>query len=172
VEASLAKGFGVPLAVLAGSLGLVSTFESRGACRVHCSAPSAAHLAAAAHALALNRHDGDQRRHRLALGIQRFRRRLHGAGLAVSGGFFPVQTPSLGPAAPSVHARLLAGGIRAVLHRPRQDRPARTSFLITATHQPWEIDRAVAALVQIAGTPNARNSMRLRDDGQAAELHA
>jgi len=172
VGASLAKGFGVPLAVVGGSLGLIEAFESHSACRVHCSPPSAAHLAAAAHALALNRREGDERRHRLALGVQRFRWRLHAAGLAVSGGFFPVQTPSLEPAAASVHARLHAGGIRAVLHRPSQDRPARASFLITATHRPWEIDRAAAALVQIAGTPNARNSMRLGNDGQAAELHA
>ncbi len=104
VVCSMAKGFGVPQAVLAGSRGLIEAFESRGACRVHCSPPSAAHLAAAAHALALNRREGDQRRHRLALGVQRFRRRLHAAGLAVSGGSSRCRRPPSGQRPrPSTH---------------------------------------------------------------------
>lgn len=129
VAASLAKGFGAPLAVLAGSRGLIETFESQSACRVHCSAPSAAHLAAAAHALALNRRQGDHLRRQLMLGVQRFRRRLRAAGLAANGGFFPVQTPFLGRAPAAIHAHLLADGIRTVLHQPREGFPAQVSFL-------------------------------------------
>jgi 8-amino-7-oxononanoate synthase len=55
VAASLAKGFGAPLAVLAGSHELIRAYEERSLCRVHCSPPSAAAVAAAAHALTLNR---------------------------------------------------------------------------------------------------------------------
>ena len=172
VVASLAKGFGVPLAVLAGSRGLIETFESRSDCRIHCSAPSAAHLSAAAHALSLNRTHGDRLRRRLGGCITRFRRHLRAAGLAVHGGLFPVQTPSLGMSAAAIHARLLANGIRTVLHQPKRGLPVRLSLIITAAHRPWEIDHAAEALVEIAGAPNARNATRWIQDGQAAELHA
>jgi len=39
---SLAKGFGAPLAVLAGSARVVARFEAEAATPVHCSPPSAA----------------------------------------------------------------------------------------------------------------------------------
>ena len=47
IGASLAKGFGVPLAVLTGSDGLLRRFEAHSQTRVHASPPSAAVLAAA-----------------------------------------------------------------------------------------------------------------------------
>src|SRR4030095_732297 len=59
VVASLAKRFGVPLAVLAGSEAAVSRFEATSETRVHCSPPSVAALHAAAHALAVHRRDGE-----------------------------------------------------------------------------------------------------------------
>lgn len=171
VACSLAKGFGVPLAVLAGSRTLIEEFEASSASRMHCSAPSAAHIAAAAHALALNRSHGTQLRHRLALGVQRFRRRLRERGLSVKGGFFPVQTPSLGAGAGAIHAALLGDGIQAVLHQAKLNGPGRLSFLITAAHQPWEIDRAANSLVEMANRRNTEKRRRLANHGQTAHLY-
>lgn len=170
VVASLAKGFGVPLAVLGGSRGLIERFESRSDCRVHCSAPSAAHIAAATRALAMNCRHGDRLRRGLRGCITRFRRCLRLAGLSVDGGLFPVQTPFLGRAAAAVHARLLANGIRTVLHRSKRGFPVRLSFLIAASHRPWEIDRAAEALIEIARTSDSRIATRWIRNGHAAEL--
>ena len=45
VGASLAKAFGAPLAMLAGSAAVVGEFERQSATRVHCSPPSVAAVA-------------------------------------------------------------------------------------------------------------------------------
>jgi len=55
VVSSLAKAFGVPVAVIAGSGSLTGRYERRSETRVHCSPPSFAHLRAAEHALEVNR---------------------------------------------------------------------------------------------------------------------
>jgi 8-amino-7-oxononanoate synthase len=171
VVASLAKGFGVPLAVLAGSRRLIEDFETRSDCRVHCSAPSAAHLAAAAHALIVNRDQGALLRNRLLRGIQRFRCKLRQAGLFVHGGFSPVQTPSLGGKAAAVHTRLLAGGVQSVLHQDRPGFPAQLSFLLSAAHPPWAIDYAAESLARIVNTKQSRTiSARRKNHEQAVEI--
>jgi hypothetical protein len=46
------------------------------------------------------------------------------------------------------------------LHRPHRDRPAALSLLITATHQPWEIDRAGAALAALVPAQSAPRRTR------------
>src|SRR5690348_1119290 len=51
---SLAKGFGAPLAVMAGSDPMIAAFERSSATREHCSPPSLAAIAAAERALAIN----------------------------------------------------------------------------------------------------------------------
>lgn len=153
VVASLAKGFGAPLAVLAGSNELLAAYEERSLCRVHCSPPSAAAVAAADHALRLNQHWGARLRRRLAQRVQQFRSLLRGFGIEVKGGLFPVQTPLLLDAE-AVHARLEAEGIRAVLHQAKKTRhvPAQLSFLLTAAHEPWEIEHAARVLAGILST--------------------
>lgn len=148
VASSLAKGFGAPLAVLAGSGELIAAYEKRSLCRVHCSPPSAAAVAAAAHAVQLNKTWGSRLRHRLAQRVRQFRSLLHNFGITVNGGLFSVQTPVIADAE-EVHARLEAEGIRAVLHQARKNRPAQLSFLITAEHEPWEIEQAACSLAEI-----------------------
>jgi 8-amino-7-oxononanoate synthase len=148
VAASLAKGFGAPLAVLAGSREFIAQYKEKGLCRVHCSAPSAAAVAAASHALRLNQHWGARLRHRLVARVRQFRSLLAEFGITAQGGLFPVQTLRLS-AAEAVHARLEAEGIRAVLHQARRNRPAQISFLLTAAHELWEIDNAARTLARI-----------------------
>ena len=114
VFSSLAKGFGVPIAVLAGSRAWIRRYEEKSLTRVHCSPPSVATLRAAEHAVEMNRTWGDILRHRLALLVRRFREGLRALGLSASGGLFPIQTLVLPP---RVDARSLPPG-------PRKSRPA------------------------------------------------
>lgn len=147
---SLAKGFGAPLAVLAGSAAAIAEFERKSQTRTHCSPPSAAAIHAAAHALAVNRSAGDALRLRLARLVARFRAGAARADFRFRGGIFPVQT--LGPAPENeiigLHRRLAELGIRAVPLWARAGAAARLSFLITARHEPRDVDRAVEALAQ------------------------
>jgi 8-amino-7-oxononanoate synthase len=147
VVSSLAKGFGVPVAVLAGSEALVAWFERHSETRVHCSPPSAAVLHAAARALAVNRDRGESLRWRLAQRVRHFCRRLKHAGLASTGGLFPVQTLKhvTGTQASVLHRQLCHKGVQAVLQRGRR---VCLSFLLTAQHRREEIDRAVDLLAQ------------------------
>ena len=52
VGSSLAKGFGTPMPLLAGSASVIRRFEEHSETRIHCSPPSLAALHAAEHALA------------------------------------------------------------------------------------------------------------------------
>lgn len=157
---SLAKGFGVPLTVLAGGGSFVSTYEGKSQTRVHCSPPSFATLQALRHALKVNAERGDVLRLRLARVVRHFRRRLADAGLSAEGNLFPVQTlvAPAGLDAELLHERLQEMGTRTVLHRPRADRGARLSFIITAAHTPADIDAAIGALASLARPASAANT--------------
>jgi len=152
VVSSLAKGFGVPVAVLAGSEAMVRHFEASSQTRVHCSPPSAAVIHAAEHALAINEECGDNLRLRLAQLVRHFHSKLKEIGLSVKGGLFPVQTLAPTPEldAKALYERLLQCRIRTVLHRARNGHRPRISFLITALHRQSDIDHAVDALARIA----------------------
>jgi 8-amino-7-oxononanoate synthase len=160
VVGSLAKGFGVPIAVLAGPAGVIGRIEAQGPTRSHASPPSAADLHAAAHALALNARDGRRRRRRLAQLVLRLRRRLGAHGIGLVGSRFPVQSlPALpDPAAAGVHDRLLAAGVRTVLQRPRCAPGATVTLLVNAGHRRRDVDRAADALAAalLAAPPGAR----------------
>lgn len=151
---SLAKGFGVPVAMIGGSGKEVARFEAESETRVHASPPSFADLHAAERALQVNTARGDARRSRLAALVGRFRAGLTRLGLVSEVSLFPVQ--SLAPiprvAAPALYERLLRAGIRAVLHRPPCRPDPTVSFLITAAHTPGAVDRALAELAGIVET--------------------
>lgn len=171
VGASLAKGFGVPLAVLAGSRALIAGFAAGSTTQVHCSPPSLASISAAQHALAVNQGCGDESRARLRELVQRFRRRLREIGLTARGGLFPIQTldPIAACDGAQLHRRLLAGGVRAVLHRGRGRSGPVVSFLITALHAPAAIDQAVG-VIERAVRPRARPSAAGRASHRAPLL--
>lgn len=145
VVASLAKGFGVPVALLAGDPPLVSRYERRSETRVHCSPPSTALVRAAAHALAVNDRSGAELRARLAGAIDHFRSGVSAAGYTPAGGRFPVQTIAVGRDAVALHELLREHGVNAALHNGK-GRPPRLSFLLTARHTPAEVDVALEAL--------------------------
>lgn len=157
VISSLAKGFGVPLALMAGSQAMIERFEQGSETRVHCSPPSLATIHAARHALDMNDEHGETLRLRLAQNVRRFRARLADVGVTAIGELFPVQTLKLTPDSDAVdlHNQLQCRGIRAVLHPGRKRRRPYISFIITARHRRSEIDRAVEVLARALANQSA-----------------
>ncbi|MBJ7309185.1 aminotransferase class I/II-fold pyridoxal phosphate-dependent enzyme [Rugamonas sp. CCM 8940] len=148
VGASLAKAFGAPLAVLAGSAELVARFEAHSQTRRHCSPPSLAAIAAGQRALRINRACGDGLRRSLWRVVEQFRRALAARGIECRGGQFPVQTVRLaeGVDAAALQAALARDGVEAVAQMTEGG--AALSFLLRADHRPQDIEQAVAALEQ------------------------
>jgi 8-amino-7-oxononanoate synthase len=146
VVSSLAKAFGVPVAMLGGGEEFVGRFRENSATLVHCSPPSAAAISAAQRALQLNRRFGDVLRRRLAERVIQFRRGV--PNLLAADGLFPVQPLKLpGRIEPrAVHRALLGRGVSPVLHRDSNDGGSRISFVLTASHRLSEIDYAVESL--------------------------
>jgi 8-amino-7-oxononanoate synthase len=150
VISSLAKGFGVPMAVLSGDSRLVQKFKAKSQTRLHCSPPSAADIHAAERALQVNAIRGNVLRLQLAQRVQQFRLRLHQAGFACDGGLFPIQTLRL-PAdlnLGQVHKQLDELGIHTFL-RYGCDGESRLSLIVTARHSLNEIENAVQAIVRV-----------------------
>lgn len=148
VVSSLAKGFGVPIAVLSGSDATVAYLEDRSETRLHCSPPSVAVIRAAEHAMQVNRLHGDILRERLGQVVGYFRHRVKEVGFCVEDGLFPIQTlaETEGDEAGWLHKQLAASGVQTVLHHTHHEGEAKVSFLITARHSTNDIDRAVDLL--------------------------
>jgi len=147
---SLAKGFGVPLAVLAGSSEMIRRFEHESETRRHCSPPAIAALAAVEHALAENEENGEVLRAQLAQLVRHFHARLRDSGFSASAGLFPMQTlqPIHGIGGRVLHERLRRKGVRTLLQAGRNDEEARVSFVFGARHQLGDIERAAQALCE------------------------
>lgn len=153
VVSSLAKAFGVPVAMLGGNEEFVREFRKNSSTLVHCSPPSQAVIAAAHRALDMNSSFGDELRYRLLERVARFRQRLS-ALLAVNS-LFPVQPlrVPLRTNVRAIHQELLASGVRTVLHRESKDGPARISFVLTTLHRLREIDCALQILGELMQQP-------------------
>jgi 8-amino-7-oxononanoate synthase len=149
---SMAKAFGVPIAVLSGPDEIVEQFESHSETRMHCSPPSIASLHAAELALAKNREAGDRIRFRLAQLVGLFRDRIRQAGHGVSDSLFPVQPVWFAPGVDvtDLYRKLLQRGIRGVLHRQGHGGRPGLSFVITARHTVEELTWTAEQLSQIA----------------------
>jgi 8-amino-7-oxononanoate synthase len=143
---SLAKAFGAPLAVLAGSRRQMLDFDQASQTRVHCSPPSIAVLNAAFQALARNRVEGNSRRRHVAALVHLLRSSLPGS--FSHEGIFPVQTISH-PCAGEFHRRLTAGGIQTVLRASPQGLPADLTILITAAHTARQVRTLTTTLQNI-----------------------
>ncbi|MEQ6342564.1 MAG: aminotransferase class I/II-fold pyridoxal phosphate-dependent enzyme [Gammaproteobacteria bacterium] len=143
---SLAKSFGVPVAVLAGSALWLERFDKHSATPTHCSPPSAAVIHAAEQALEINASHGDALRRTLAQRINQFRSRLRQRGFSAHGKLFPLQTLAAveGASASELYRRLLDRGVRSVLLHGHSK--GAIGFLITASHRAEDIDRAVERL--------------------------
>ena len=146
VGASLAKGFGAPLAVLAGGADLVRRFDACSQTRIHASPPSVAAIHAASRALRLNRDCGDALRRKLWQRVAQLQAGLGNISMVSGGGRFPVQTLRLaaGVDGQALHSGLARHGVDTVLQMAGKH-PV-ISFLLRADHSRSDIERALAAL--------------------------
>jgi 8-amino-7-oxononanoate synthase len=150
VGSSLAKGFGVSIAALGGSAGMVRRFLRHSETRVHASPPSIPALHAAEHALLVNAERGDDLRRRLAQLVARFCEGMHRAGLHGNNSSFPVQmlVPENADQI-QLHRMLDNAGIRTALVRTRTAPGTKLVFVINASHTSADIDRAIQAVMTI-----------------------
>lgn len=154
VGASLAKGFGAPLAVLAGSGERVARFVQGSTTRMHCSPPSVASVQAARAALAGNARLGSHWRARLLRLVLRLRTAVARAGFDAVGTLpFPVQsfiarTATTPAALRRLAQRLRDCGVQALLTCGCQGPTPRLSFLVTARHRAADIDHVAALLAR------------------------
>ena len=145
---SMAKGFGVPVAVLSGETSEIMDFEMQSETRMHCSPPSIVTLHAAAHAIAMNRRQGDAMRARLLSRVRLFKQSLRMLGMRSRGGLFPVQVigPVSGLPPPVLHAQLLASGIRTLLLQSRAASEVELCFNLNASLSLAELKKTIKTL--------------------------
>jgi 8-amino-7-oxononanoate synthase len=158
VGSSLAKGFGVPLAVLGGNSQLIRQFMRRSETRVHCSPPSIAALHAAEHALALNRTRGDTIRRHLVELVIRFRVQVDRMGISVSQTLFPVQALALDRhfGAARAHRALREAGVRTLLVRNCTSPAAKVLFVFNGSQSLDDVDHAAMILDAVTHAQFAR----------------
>ncbi|MHA4846484.1 aminotransferase class I/II-fold pyridoxal phosphate-dependent enzyme [Flavitalea antarctica] len=140
---SLAKGFGVPMAVMSGSVDFIQTFKKYSETRIHSSPVSAAHLNAALNALMINDSLGDQKRNRLWKNVLLFRNELTGFGVSANGGIFPVQNinQSNGEKITALHEKLIAYGVRTALTSPHLEPHPVISVIVRSDHSENDLRR-------------------------------
>lgn len=169
VLASLAKAFGAPLAMIAGSIDLIARTSRDGPMRTHASPPSTPVVRAAARALERNEVHGDRLRGKLLANVRQFRAGLQLGSLAPSGGNHPVQRIAVAHREELADAvrRLHERGVRAVpLAGGCQRAPAIGAVLTTQLTEP-EIAAAVDAIVdlRLEGRPRSSRSQRFEAAG-------
>jgi 8-amino-7-oxononanoate synthase len=144
---SLAKGFGAGVAMLGGSMKMIARFRRHSLTRMHCSPPSAAVIAAAGRALAINDSRGDALRQRLAKRVARFENGLERTGLRSNRSLFPVRPLKLpkGIDPRVLHEALEKRGVRSIL-QVQSRAGGRVNFVIRVSHRLTEIDAAIEAL--------------------------
>jgi 8-amino-7-oxononanoate synthase len=163
ILSSLAKGFGAPLAVLAGSAASVRSFDQESETLIYSSPPSVASIRAAEAALSINREWGDRLRARLSERVVRFRTGLQEIGLIASGGLSPVQNLEIpiGVDPLDLDRQLKTQGIQAVLRQGRCRPGPWITFLLRADHRAEEIDQAVTSIARLVRrTENERFEWR------------
>ena len=148
VGSSLAKAFGVPLAMLGGSAKLIRQFARRSETRIHASPPSIAVLNAAEHALIVNAACGDSIRRYLAELVSHFCEQARRTSFSGSHSPFPVQMLYSDPYVDAVrlHRRLRAAGVRTLVARERSASRAKLLFVFNALHSIDDVDHAANAL--------------------------
>ena len=151
---SMAKGFGVPMAFVAGSKRMVRRYEANSETRVHSSPISAAQIAAGERAVLFNRHPAEETRRRLSRLVKRFRNQLSKGGWEAAGGEFPVQSFSIPSEKETLtlYAGLLRSGVEPVLQAAGHNGQGRIAFLITANHSAEDVDQAAESWLRVVAT--------------------
>ena len=132
---SLAKAFGAPVAVVAGSARLIRRYESWSDTRVHCSPPTVAVLEAAERALAINETEGDTRR-LLSRNWFGDSSSMRSGGIGVESGLFPIQTIEIDRPDRSrgLHVACWKPESSGIRGAESSGEGPRLSFIVTAAH--------------------------------------
>ncbi len=144
---SLAKAFGVPLAILGGSEKMIQQFQYKSSTRLHNSPPSRVDVLAAWHAYHLNQTVGDRLREKLLKNIRFFQKRtedLPPSSWAVS----PLQTLAFGKISGLLMQYLRdQHGIMTFTTQPHTpSKRTELGLIIRADHRIEELDYTIRAL--------------------------
>ena len=151
---SLAKGFGVPVAVISASEKWIERFENKSLTRMNFSPVSNAHLSATANAIKRNEKKGESTRRQLYKNVELFRRLLSDEGILLKGGIFPVQSWELNSQREAIvlHFQMKKRGISSAVAAPHLNRKNALLFLIRANHSIDEIETSafkIGALINL-----------------------
>lgn len=119
VVASLAKGFGVPLAVIGGSAPIIAAVRKNGESGLHASGPTAADCAAVQRVLSMPARELDSRRDYLAGLTTELRRTLVDDGWRPVGWAFPFTLVDVGDSAVALERELRRRGCAVLPLSPR-----------------------------------------------------
>lgn len=155
---SLAKAFGVPIAVLSGSGSQISSFKYNSETRVFASPPSNAHITAGLRALDLNVRHGGALRSRLLEQVRVFKSSMQAYGLSPEGGLFPVQSVAFKAENQTRQwaQKLAKIGIKTVLAADHALKP-RVCWILNALHHPAGVRWATHAAVELLKPSNKLN---------------
>lgn len=150
VVASLAKAFGVPIAVIAGDPTLIDGIAADGPSQFVASPPSAPILSAARLVLQQNEHVGERRRRRLLRLVWHWRRLMDRHRLGHPESLLPAQhVLVIDRSAADVAHRLLRAGVRAVPVHVRCQPPTRAiAVLLTTEHSTTDLSIVAEAIAR------------------------
>jgi len=145
---SLAKAFGVPMAVISGDAAFISAFEQNSITRVNSSPVSMAHLYAAANAFSISEQEGDERRIRLWSNVSLVKKRLSSAGIKLQGGIFPVQSINTLPAEQTIglYNKLKAAKIKTVLIKQHHHQQPALCCIVRCDHTEQEMEKLCSSI--------------------------
>lgn len=145
---SLAKGFGVPLAVFSGDYEIVEWFRQNSLTRVHTSSPAMNTVQAATSALSINRLKGAALRLRLYNLVRLFRALLQQEGINPLGSIFPLQTvPVKNPElALDIYREVRKQGYDFLLLKGRTKNELQLGCILRADHSIYEVTQVAKIL--------------------------
>ena len=133
---SLAKGFGVPITIIAASPRFIEKYTDNSTTRSSSSPVSMAHVHATQHALSLNEKYGEQRRAKLLENIVYFKKAMKAAGTFVHPSIFPVQLVSFENARHTLgfYQKMRQANIQTVLVKRHADDQPVIAFILRSNH--------------------------------------
>lgn len=148
---SLAKAFGVPMAVISGKQTFLKAFVHNSETRASSSPVSNAHVAAGLHAININTISGNEKRVSLYNNVHHLKSELNRIGINLAGSLFPVQTINgLQPKKVfHLYKNLCSNGIKTVLVKGHLHPGPSLSIIIRADHSTEEIDKLANTIKQM-----------------------
>lgn len=145
---SLAKGFGVPMAIISGKKAFITDFIKKSETRVSSSPVSMAHISAGMNALRLNHSFGEERRNRLLNNVLYVKAELHRLGLKLTRGHFPVQCiQNLNSGITrQLHQKLQQHGVETVLVSNHNNAVPTLCIIIRCAHKPNDLKMLIASI--------------------------